>query len=71
MNLLQLEEYFKSIELPKEIRLNRWTYVTDVPKFVYSNISYLKAHSGNMRFMPYYNQLIELKKILDERDTQK
>lgn len=60
MNLKQLDTYFSSVKLPESIWLNNWTFVSNVCKFVESNMCYLKANSGNKTFYPYYKQLVEL-----------
>jgi len=36
------------------------TFVSDVPKFIDTHISFLERNSGNKTFMPYYNRLIKL-----------
>lgn len=64
MSLTDLEQFFNSIDLPKEIRLSKWEYITNVPVFIESHLGYLKNNSGNIHFLPYYERLIELKEIL-------
>lgn len=68
MTILELETYFNSVELPKEMRVSNFEYIHDVKKFVESHLSYLKHNPGNKLFEPYYNRLIELKNKL-ENDT--
>ena len=64
-NLSQIETYFQNITLPDyPIQLNRWTTITDVPKFVESHLSEAKAHNGNIYFKSGYESLIELRNIL-------
>lgn len=60
MKLVELENYFASIEMPKEIKLNNHTFIKDVDVMVGTHISTLKANSGNVYFKPYYDRLIEL-----------
>ena len=36
------------------------TFVSDVPKFIDTHISFLERNSGNKTFKPYYNRLIKL-----------
>jgi hypothetical protein len=67
MTLTDLETYFATAELPKEIRLNRFSYLTDVQLFVNYHISVLKAHPKNSRFMPYYLRLMELYRVLSKK----
>lgn len=66
MKLQDLEEYFSKTELPDEIQLDPVTRVTDVRKMVESNIEYLKNHPGNIRFLPYFHQLLKVKQIIEE-----
>ena len=68
MNLPDLEQWYKQASLPAEIRLNHSHYINDVEKFVYTHLSILKANSGNKRYRPYYNRLMELKAVLEVRN---
>ena len=36
------------------------TFVSDVPKFIDTHISFLERNSGNKTFMPYYDRLMKL-----------
>lgn len=61
----ELENYFKSIELPTEsVKLNQCSMITDVALFIESHLSFLKRNNGKKRFIPYLNRLQELKLIL-------
>ncbi len=61
----ELEKYFAGTKLSTEpIKLNCWTMITDVSKFIDDNLSTVSANNGNKTFLPYLNQLIELRKIL-------
>lgn len=65
MNLKQLIEFFDSQELTDEpITLNQATIISNQKNFVKSHINYLKANTGNKRFSPYHNRLMQLYKIL-------
>lgn len=66
MTRTELETYFANIQLPKELRINAWTYCHDVPKMVKYCISVLKSNPGNKRYLCYYEQLMELKQKLEE-----
>lgn len=59
MNKLQeIEGYFNDNPPPDQpYRLNVCTMINNPKKFVKSHISYLKANSGNLRFMPYFERL--------------
>jgi len=55
---------FENIILPKEpIKLNAWTTIIDVNKFVENSIATVKANNGNPTYLPYLEQLQELKHI--------
>lgn len=71
MKLDEIEAYLKDAELPEYIQLSNVEKVTDVQKFVNSHISILRANSGKRTFLPYYNRLLALVKILqhDNRST--
>lgn len=69
MSLDELEAYFSSLELPKSIQLDECTWVNDVQKLIDSNISYLRANTGNKGYMPYYNQLIQLKDAITTKEN--
>jgi hypothetical protein len=71
MKLEEIETYLNSVPLPEYITIQRGEHITDVRKFVDSHISTLRANSGNRTFLPYYNRLLALVKILqhDNRST--
>ena len=58
MKLVDLEQKLKEIEEFKNLNLKDGT-ITDPQKFINLNISYLKAQSGNRRYLPYYDRLLE------------
>ena len=61
----ELENYFAGIELPTQpVKLNEWTTITDYNLFVESHLATVKANNGNKTFLPYLNQLKELKQTL-------
>lgn len=66
MNINQLEEYFNSIDLLESIQLDQCTFVGNVKQLIDSNLLYLRSHPGNKRFMPYYNQLLQLKDKIEQ-----
>ena len=71
MKLEQIEAYLNSVTLPEYITVKDGEKIMDVRKFVDSHISTLRANSGNRTFLPYYNRLLALVKILehDNRNT--
>lgn len=63
----ELEDFFNQ-DIPEVVVLNPVETIVDTNKFISSHIGYLKANSGNARYLPYYDRLIALKKKLDERN---
>ena len=58
MKLAELETKLKEITEFKNLNLSHGK-ITDPKKFIELNISYLKANSGNRRYLPYYERLLE------------
>ncbi len=59
-----LETFFAGATLPDvPIKLNEYTTVTDVSKFIHSHINTVKANNGKQTFLPYLNRLQELKNL--------
>jgi len=64
-DITELETFFSTVNLPdRSIKLNPHTTITDVPKFIESHITPVKANNGNRTFVPYLNRLQELKQVL-------
>ena len=64
-DILNLETYFESIELPKEpIQLNKGSTITNVGLFIDSHFKTIKANNGNKTFLPYLSHLNQLKQVL-------
>jgi hypothetical protein len=63
--IVELENYFKSIELPTQpVMLNPHSTIKDCSLFIKSHIATAKANNGKRVFLPYLNRLQELKQIL-------
>ena len=58
MKLDILEQKLKEIKEFKNLNLLHGK-ITDPQKFIELNISYLKANSGNRRYLAYYERLLE------------
>lgn len=58
MKLQELEQKLKEIKEFKNLNLSHGK-ITDPQKFIDLNISYLKAQSGNRRYLAYYDRLLE------------
>ena len=67
--LTDLEIFFKSIELPTSIELQKGIIIIDVSKFVKCHLSFLKANTGKRVFIPYYNRLVVVKRILSNEQS--
>jgi len=66
MTLQELEEFYKGRELPATAQLYKAIKIIDVPKFVDSHFTVLKANSHSKAFQPFYDRLILLKEILEK-----
>lgn len=67
----ELETFFAGVQLPKEpIRLNRWTLIADVQKFVSSHIAQAKANNGNPTFRPGFDSLTQLREMLSVQKSE-
>ena len=62
MRFDKLKIRLRNGKFPKEIRLDKGSVITDVPKFIESHIKTLEANSGNKTFKPYYYRLIKILK---------
>ncbi len=58
MKLQDLEQKLKEIKEFKNLNLKDGK-ITDPKKFIELNISYLKSQSGNRRYLPYYDRLLQ------------
>ncbi|MGN7786816.1 DUF6965 family protein [Niabella sp. 22666] len=67
IELLEIEKWFNSINIPKEVKINAGVRHTDAPKFVQENIELLKGKELTGRIADQrWNMLQELKQaILD------
>jgi hypothetical protein len=64
-DIVEIESYFASIELPTHpVKLNNCTTITDVNLFIESHIATVRANNGNNNFLPYLNRLQELQQVL-------
>ncbi len=61
-DIIDIESFFNGVDLPTgAIQLDRCTTVTDIPKFIETHLTTIKANRGKGSFMPYLNRLKELK----------
>lgn len=64
--LIELEQYFKSVTLPKEIQLSQCEKVIDVTKFINSSLASCRANAGVKAFEAAYDRLVKLKELLQK-----
>ena len=62
--LNELEQFFKSATLPKEIQLSQCEKVTDVKKFINTSLANCRAGKGLKTFEAAYDRLMKLKELL-------
>lgn len=62
----EFENYFALAALPAQtIRLNGYSMITDVNRFIESHLATLRTYGGNARFLPYLDRLGELKQFIE------
>ncbi len=72
MTILELEEYFKSIQLPSgPIQLNPSATIADVRHFLNSHFGPLKTDGETTVNLPLKHRLIELKELLENLQVAK
>ena len=63
----ELESYFNNTFIPdKPVKLNQWSTIKNCKRFINSNLKTVRSNNGNKTFIPYLNQLQQLKQILKE-----
>lgn len=66
MNVQELEDWFKSVELPKPpIMLFPGTEITDVDKFLDVHFAALKANPDSKANVPVWHRLRALKLLIE------
>jgi hypothetical protein len=60
----ELEQFFTSAKLPDTIMLDKCSRITDIPLFVKSHLSILRAQNGNTRYIPYMNRLNRFRSLI-------
>lgn len=65
ISLSELESFFAQWKPSgEEIRLSEHEVIIDPQKFVKSHLNALKGNPGNKTFLPYYDRIVKLYKIL-------
>ena len=66
IEIKELETYFAAVEIPAQpIMLNRFSIITNIPLFIESHLSIVKAQNGRTLYLPYLNRLQEFKQYLN------
>ena len=64
-DISELEQFFNAVPLPNPpVKLNQCTEIFSISKFIDSHLSIVKAQNGKQIYLPYLNQLQELKQVL-------
>jgi hypothetical protein len=64
-DISDMEKFFTTIQTPTfPIKLNHYTTITNIPLFLDSSLTIVKANNGNRTYLPYLNRLRELKTLL-------
>jgi len=67
MSLEELEAYFQGIELPDQVELVTGVVIMDVPLFLQSHFSYIKANPGLKSADVFLQRLNDLHTILEKK----
>lgn len=65
ISLAELEAFFLTAQT-KPLTIRKGETTVDPKKFISSHLSYLKANSGNVRYLPYYERLVDYMKALKD-----
>lgn len=61
--LIELEQFFQNIALPEEpLKLDNSTTVSNIPEFVSSHLTLIRANRQRNMILPYVERLLKLKK---------
>ncbi|MCF6405263.1 hypothetical protein L3C95_20330 [Chitinophaga filiformis] len=63
-DIQEMEEFFKTADLPKTIELGPGSVITNVPAFVYSHLQIIKLRKGVGIFEVFYDRLVIVKEKL-------
>jgi hypothetical protein len=63
MKLNELEQNLISMNIPKQVQLNKHTLIIDTKSFIESHVGYIKTYKDNPSiYIPYLERLKELYK---------
>lgn len=70
MTLPELELWFNSHDIPKELRLSEYEHTPNTLATINSHIGFLKARPGNKTFKPYFDRLLRIKITIENLNTK-
>jgi hypothetical protein len=63
----ELEQFFKTVSLPKELQLTPDQKITDVKKFYENHLAAVRANIGKNTFNSFYDRLVKMKELLQKQ----
>ena len=63
-DIQEMEEFFRSAQLPEKTELMKAMVITNVPAFVDSHLTIIKLRKGVGIFEPFYDRLVLVKEKL-------
>ena len=67
----RLKEQLAVKTIPESIMIDVGSTITDIPKFIKSHIKYLDNNPGKLVYLPYYDRLVLLNKLIDDNRSKK
>lgn len=67
-DISEIEQFFQSATFPAEpIKLDQCTTINNIRLFIDTHLEIVKANNGSPTYEPYFNRLIQLKKIIKQQ----
>jgi hypothetical protein len=60
-DIQEMEDFFKTAELPQSIELSKGSTIIDLPAFVFSHLAIIKLRKGVGLFEVFYDRLLFVK----------
>lgn len=70
VEIKEMEEFFKTITLPKSLIVKTYYEITDVNKFIDAHLETVKQNNGKFTFLPYLHRLRSLKIFFEQNRTE-
>lgn len=61
----ELIDFYNRKDLPKSVAISPHEVVVDVKQFAEVHLSFITNHSGNPRYLPYYERLVAVKNKIE------